>query len=655
MESSPSEHSPDRPFTRGRVRHSCETAIRPELEKILSSEPFAQAEGLKRFLRYAVEHTLSGEGDLLKEYRLGLEVFDRDSSFDPRTDPVVRMAARRLRSKLQDYYEREGREDAVRIEIPKGGYAATFRENSAQTVPSRQPLFGDDSWQAKSRRHSALLGSAIAAGTLIALLLVWAFIRTRMPSPAALSRKIHSVVVLPVENLSSDPSQDYLADGITEALVTDLAQIRSLRVISRTSAMTYKGTKKKLPDIASELGVDAVVEGSIVRSGDRLQVTAQLINAPTDTHLWAQTYQGNLRDLLTLQNRVSQAIVREVGATLTPDEKLRLTTVRVVSPESHEAYLQGRYYWNKRTPDNLRKAIDFFESAIRLDPNSGEAYAAMSTAYLSMLGSDQFPPRKMEDKARAAAEKALSLDDTMGEPHAAFAILKAVQEYDWKTSDAEFERAEELDPGYVVAHHWHAFMLSSRGRRDEAFAEIQKARELDPRNPGEITAVAFVFYWSRKYRECIDAATQALQLAPDYFFALSARGECYEQLKRYDEALADYQHALRVSPHNNGGVGRLGHLYGVLGQKAEARVQLDDIAARTANAPYIPVWQEALIYLGMGERQRALDLLEKDQELRTTGSLMLGDDPIFDPLRSEPRFIVLITNASLAGQVKKFQ
>lgn len=458
---------------------------------------------------------------------------------------------------------------------------------------------------------------------------------------------IRSIAVLPMQNLSGDPAQDYLADGLTEALVTDLAQIHSFRVISRTSVMAYKGSKKKLPEIASELGVDAVVEGSITRSGDRVQVYAQLIEAPKDTHLWAQTYQGNLSDLLTLENRVAQAIVKEVGAVLTPDEKLRLTTVRLVSPDSHDAYMQGRFYWNKRTPDNLVKAIDLFESATRLDPSSAEAYAAIGTAYLSMLGSDQFPPREMEAKARAASEKALSLDDTMGEPHAVFAMLKAVQEYDWKTSDAEFQRAEDLDPSYVVAHHWHAFMLSSRGRNEEAYAEIQKAHTLDPRNPGETTAVAFVLYWARKYDACIDAANQALQLAPDYFFALNARGECEEQLKRYDEALADYQHALRASAHNNGGVGRLGHLYGVLGRKSEARAELADIEARTAKSPYVPVWQEALICIGLGERQRALDLLEQDEELHTTGSLMLRDDPIFDALRSEPRFVALVKRAHL--------
>jgi len=539
----------------------------------------------------------------------------------------------------------EGEEGRTYIEtVPRRGYrfvapvvespAPAQVPQAAATTPSRNV----------SHTSAVRVGIAIAACVLVLAVIGTWMLRKKM---LVGRRQIHSVAVLPLVNLSGDPSQDYLADGITEALVTDLAQIHSLRVISRTSAMTYKGTRKKLREIARELNVDAVVEGSIVRTGDRLQVTAQLINAPSDTHLWAQTYQGNLRDLLTLQSRVSQAIVREVGAALTPDEKVRLTTVRVVSPESHEDYLQGRYYWNKRTPDNLRKGMDFFESAARLDPNSPEAFAAMGTAYLSMLGSDQFPPREVEAKARAAAEKALALDDTMAEPHATFAMLKAVQDYDWKTSDAEFQRAEELDPNYVVAHHWHAFMLASRGRDRDAFAEIQKAHELDPRNPGETTAVAFVLYWARKYPECIDAANQALQLAPDYFFALSARGECYEQLGRYDEALADYQHGLRVSPHNNGGLGRLGHIYGLLGRKNEARAQIDDIEARTAKTEYVPVWQEALIYLGMGDRQRALDLLKEDQDLRTTGSLMLADDPIFDPLRSEPRFVALLKAANL--------
>lgn len=524
------------------------------------------------------------------------------------------------------------------VERPYRDRATTIAD-LPETAPSHARLYLSPFWLILVGVFAVLL---LSVGFLFSS--KWAHFLGAGPHP------IHSVAVLPLQNLSGDPGQDYLADGLTEALVTDLAQIHSLRVISRTSIMAYKGTKKKLPEIAQELNVDAVVEGSLTRSGDQLQVYAQLIEAPEDAHLWAQTYQGNVRDILTLQNRIAQAVVKGVGAVLTPDEKLRLTTVRLVSADSHDAYMQGRFYWNKRTPDNLLKALDLFDSATRLDPNSAEAYAALGTAYMSMLGSDQFPPREMEAKSRSAAEKALSLDDSMAEPHAVFAMLKAVQDYDWKTSDAEFQRAEELDPSYVVAHHWHAFMLASRGRNEEAYAEIQKARELDPRNPGEATAVAFVLYWARRYDDCIAAANRALQLAPDYFFALNARGECYEQLKRYDEALADYEHGLRVSPHNNGAVDRLGHLYGVLGRESDAQAELADIVARTAKSSYVPVWQEALIWIGLGDRQRALDLLERDQELRTTGSLMLKDDAVFDSLRSEPHFIALVKRAHLDDQ-----
>jgi len=552
-------------------------------------------------------------------------------------------------SALRKVFQEQADGDSYIETVPRRGYRfvapvlersqadrATHVQGESQTATPRVPAHRSP----VTMIVAAICGVAVVyAGFLL--------IRKRGQIFGGPAPQIHSVAVLPLQNLSGDTAQDYLADGLTEALVTDLAQIHALRVISRTSVMTYRGTKKKLPEIAQELNVDAVIEGSITCSGDEIQVSAQLIDAPNDAHLWAQTYRGSLRDLLSLENRVAQAVVKQVGAVLTPDEKLRLTTVRVVSPDSHDAYLQGRFYWNKRTPATLVKAMDFFESATRLDPNSAEAYAAIGTAYLSMLGSDQFPPREMEAKARAAAEKALSLDDSMGEPHAVFAMLKAIQEFDWKTSDREFQRAEELDPSYVVAHHWHAFMLSSRGRNYEAYTEIQKAHELDPRNPGETTAVAFVLYWGRRYDDCIAAANEALQLSPDYYFALTARGECYEQLRQYDQALADYRHALRISPHNNGAVGRLGHLCGVLGQKSEAQAQLADIAARTANSAYVPVWQEALIWIGLGERQRALDLLEQDQELHTTGALMLRDDAIFDGLRADPRFVAMVQRAHL--------
>lgn len=383
-------------------------AIRREVDAILASAIFRESELLKRFLRYSVEQTLLGRGEDLKEYRLGVEVFGRDSSFDPRLDPVVRMAARRLRTKLVEYYETEGCRDAVRIEVPKGGHAASF--------------------------------SVIDGGA-------------RPAAHAEAPRRIRSVAVLPFQNLSRDSSQEYLADGITETLITDLAQVRALRVISRTSSSSYKGTTKKLPEIARELDVDAVVEGSVIRVGDRVRVSAQLIEASSDTHLWAHSYDGRLRDLLDLQSRVAQAIVQQVGVKLTSREQERIRTVRLVDPQAYEAYLLGRYHWNKRTPAAISKSLELFERATRIDQNAAEAYAAAACAYVTLLPGDNFPPREIEAKGRAAAEKAISLDDALAEPHAALGVIKAAAEYDWTGSEAEFQNAFDRDPNNATAHH----------------------------------------------------------------------------------------------------------------------------------------------------------------------------------------------------------
>jgi TolB-like protein/DNA-binding winged helix-turn-helix (wHTH) protein/Flp pilus assembly protein TadD len=532
--------------------------------------------------------------------------------------------------------------------VPRRGYrfvapvAEQVSENGQQPFAPPAANQGDMVRPTRTRVAWMMAGAAVAILALVGA--VVPAIRDHWLLPAR--QPIHSVAVLPLENLSGDPSQDYLADGLTEALVTYLAQVQTLRVISRTSIMTYKGTKKKLPQIGRELGVDAVIEGSVVRSGDRVQVTAQLIECSTDAHLWAQTYQAGLHDLLTLQNRMAQAIVQQVRAALTPEEKTRLSTVHLVSPESHEAYLLGQYYRNRRTPDSLVRSMEQLESATRLDPDSAEAYAAMGTVYLTQLASDQFPPQEMAAKARAAAEKALALDDSLAEPHAVMAIVLAVRDYDWKQSDLDFQQALALEPNYALAHHWYAFMLASRGRYAEAYPEILKAHELDPVNPGETTAVAFVLYWSRRYPECVRTASQALDLDPNYFFAHMARGECYEQQQRYAEAIADYQEALRVS-HSIAAVARLGHAYGIAGREDAARAQLAEMLGRESSLPYLSPWQEALIYLGLGQREQAIKMLEKDHQARGIGELLLRSDPIFEPLRSEPKFETLVRQANL--------
>jgi len=533
--------------------------------------------------------------------------------------------------------------------VPRRGYrfvAPVLERPAAQDGTPQSPSAGR--LDAESRSRAPLLRLAIAGFCVIALLTAGIALKRQGHLFGFAARRIHSVAVLPLQNHSGDPSQEYLADGLTEALVSDLAQIRSLRVISRTSIMTYKGTKKKLPEIARELNVDAVVEGSVMRSGDHVQVTAQLIEAPTDTHLWAETYEGSQRDLLVLQNRMAQAIVQQVRVALTPEEKLRLATLHLVSPESHEDYLQGRYFWNRRTPAALLASLEFYEKATKADPNSAEAYAAMAIAYVTMVATDQFPPQEMEGKAKAAAEKARSLDETLAEPHVALGMLKAVSDYDWNASFAEFERAIELDPNYAMAHHWYGYVLEFRGRFDDALREVHKAQELDPLNLAEQESPAQVLYWSRKYNECVAQSRKTLELDPNFFYSHMFMGDCLAQLKRYDEAISEFQETLRITPQNTAVMARLGYVFGTVGRKREALDLLKQME-QTRQSEYTSAGLQAWIYAGIGDREHTLECLEKDERQRGTTTLFLRDDAKLDFVRSEPRFIALLKETHLDG------
>ena len=618
-------------------------AVRSELEAVLSSGAFREAEVLKRFLRYVVEQTLLGHGEELKEYRVGLEAFGRDSSFDPRIDPVVRMAARRLRSKLGEYYENEGRGNALRIDVPKGGYAASFRATAPpepQATRSPVPL-------ALPRRvtRSRIVGLAMLALAVcvVALFIGRGLSRGRISLTPSV--QIHSVAVLPFQNLSGDSSQDYLADGLTEALVTDLAQIHALRVISRTSIWSYKGTTKKLPEIARELNVEAVVEGSVVRSGERVRVTAQLVAAPSDTHLWAQTYDGSMRDLLDLQSRVAQAIVEHVGVNLTSQEQLRIRTVHLINPEAHEAYLLGRYYWNRRTPDAIVKSLELFDRATRIDPNSAGAYAAKASAYVTLLASENFPPREMEAKARAAAEQAVYVDDGLAEPHAALGIVKAVEEYDWPGSAAEFQKAFDRDPNYATAHHWYGYTLMWRGRAAEAYEELLKASRLDPLNPAIMVAVNGPLSQLGRYEEAFQQVRKQLEMDPHSYYALWGMADLYAFTGQYDKAVSAYRETLAITPGNPYIVARLCYALGMDGRRSEALKLLREMQ-QNHKGKYLSAGLESLAYIGLGDKPRALEAVEKAYQDRSL-QVMALQEPFYDSLRSEPRFQAIAKAAGL--------
>jgi TolB-like protein/DNA-binding winged helix-turn-helix (wHTH) protein/Tfp pilus assembly protein PilF len=394
---------------------------------------------------------------------------------------------------------------------------------------------------AKSRprmRHRGIFGLALVLG--LSILAVWLF-----RSPGRAPTGIRSLAVLPLDNLSGDASQGYFADGMTDELITDLSQISALRVISRTSVMVYKGARKPLPQIARELNVDAVVEGTVLRSGDKVRITAQLIDASTDKHLWSQSYEGELRDTLALQNRVAGAIADQIRINLTPQEQAALKNVKVVNPEAYQSYLKGRYFWNKRTADGLKVALAYFNQAIEEDPKYAQAYSGLADTY-ALLGDWQYAvmtPTEAFPKAKAAAIKALELDNTLGEAHNSLAFILDGFDWDLDSGGKEFRRAIELNPGYATAHHWYAWHLSLLGRYNEAIAEMRKAENLDPLSLIINADLAELLVLAHSYDESIRQSRKTIEMDPNFALARNQLAQAYLQRHKYDEAVGERSHS----------------------------------------------------------------------------------------------------------------
>lgn len=466
--------------------------------------------------------------------------------------------------------------------------------------------------------------------------------RHRLLGPGV-SPRIRSLVVLPLENLSNDPAQEYFAEGMTDALTSDLAQFNTLRVISRTSAIHYRGARKTLPEIAKELNVDAVVEGAVVRSGDRVRISAQLIYAPTDMHLWAHSYEGGLHDVLALQNEVARDIANEIKIKLTPEERARLTNVRPVDPEAHELYLKGRYYWNKRTPETLKKSLEYFQRAVERDPGYAQAYAGLADSYL-LLGTGEYgvlPTREALPKAEAAAMKALQLDSTLAEAHSTLGFSKLLFDLDWQGAEREFKRAIELNPGYANTRHWYALYLSMMGRHSEAIAEDRQAESLDPLSLIISADLAMeAFSSAGMYDQEMEQCRKTLEMDPDFAVAHACLSDGYMQKGMYDEAIVEMRKAIDLSGSSVVWVSRLGSTYALAGRRDKAIKILNKLKARSKRE-FVPAQLFAYIYAALGEKDQAFAWLEKAYEERSdivvdlkTGPLQ----PVFDPLRSDPRF-----------------
>jgi TolB-like protein/Flp pilus assembly protein TadD len=449
--------------------------------------------------------------------------------------------------------------------------------------------------------------------------------------------QIRSIAVLPLENLSGDSGQEYFADGMTDALITDLAQISSLKVISRTSVMRYKGTRKPLPEISKELNVDGIVEGTVIRSAERLRVDAQLIEARSDRHFWARSYEREVGDAVALQTDLARAIANEIQAKLTPQEQARLLRTESVDPQTYELYLRGRYLWTNRR--DLQKSIDYFQKAIQRSPQYAPAYAAMAEAYVVRV---DLPPEEISSKAETAARAALEIDDTLAEAHSALADSLFWYDWDWAEAEKEFQRALTLNPNYARAHQWYAQYLRAMGRQDLAVEELKRAEELDPIS---LVISGGSGRYGQQYDLMLEHARKMLELYPDNPIPYMSLGRTYCLKGMYPDAIAAYQKARDLSGGDPALIG-LGYTYAVWGKRAEALKILGEVKAQSKRR-YISPSKIALIYVGLGEKDLAFDWLQKavtDHSILLAG---LKTDEEWASLRSDPRYGELLNRIGL--------
>lgn len=483
----------------------------------------------------------------------------------------------------------------------------------------KAPLFRLGRKQLKyAYRISAVLIAAIALGIF--------FWQREVAQAAPVS-----VALLPLESITSDAEQEWFTDGMTDALITDLAKISGLRVISRTSAMKYKGTDKVPPEIAAELGVEYVIEGSVVKMGDQIKVSIRLINAPNDEYLWAEEYERRFSDVLMLQGEIAQSIASQIQVTLTPQEEQLLAVSRSVNAETHELYLKGMYHLNKFTPEGIEKGMNYLHEAVEKDPEEPLAHAGLALGY-DILAHTPSPPPDAIPQGRAAALKALELDDTLAEVHLALAMIKIYADWDRDGAKQSYQRALELNPSLALAHAHYAWALLIEGQVDEALEELYKAQALDPLEPIYPSWQAGVFNWSGDHDQAIEEALKALELVPDFPVGLANLGDAYEAAGMYEEAIPIRQKAGELNPAYKWG---LGHTLALAGQRDEAL----QVAAELESQPDVwNTWGLAEIYTALGDKDEAFRWLEAAYEQHHPYIQWLRRNINFEPLHDDPRY-----------------
>lgn len=595
---------------------------------------------------------LARPGELVTREELRLKLWPADTFVD--FEQGLNKAINKLREALSD-----DRETPRYIEtLPRRGYRFIAPAMSAQpllepsgppAVPAAQP---DPVVTGNPRRARWVTPAVIVLLGVLALLAsaLWYRLARRDGYPAAATvsaAPLRSLAVLPLQNLSGDNEQEYFADGMTDELITHLGQMSALRVISRTSIMQYKRTAKTLPQIGRELGADAILVGAVFRSGSRVRITAQLIDARTDHHLWAHAYERDLRDVLDLQDEVARDIANGIRVELTPQERARLAGSHPVNPEAHEAYLKGRFYWNQFTETDVKKSLGFFQLAIAKDPNYALGYSGLADYYGVMYaGIGALPRNETCPEAEPAALKAVELDDSLAETHNSLGAIRLFCDWDWQGAESEFKRAIQLNPSYSQAHRVYADLLTFSGGGGKAVAEMERAVENDPMSADDNYALGFTYYETRQYDQALKQYRKALEMDPKRANPHYGFGDVYAQQGRYDLAIREYRTGLELSGGQPAASPDLGYVYALAGRRLEALEILKQLNERSKHRLVSPL-DRAVVYIALGNKEQALALLDEAYGQHEWGMLLLKAEPRYDPLRSDPRFQDLMRSVGL--------
>ncbi|PWU07499.1 MAG: hypothetical protein C5B51_09925 [Terriglobia bacterium] len=572
--------------------------VREQMARILASPRFTSSERLRALLRYTVEETLAGRGESIKESVLGVEVFERDASYDPRIDPVVRVMAGRLRNRLAEYYGAEGRADPLRIDFPRGTYVPQFG------LPSSEPAV-----------------------------------------PVDQSQRVPGIAVLPLASLSPDPEQEFFSDGMADAIITDLAKIAGLRVISRTSVMQFKKSSIPVPEIVRILDVGYVLEGSVLHAGRRVRITVQLIACPPERHVWAESYERDLSDVLRLQSEIARQVASEIHVRLTPGERSRLSHPPAVNPEAYLKYLQGKHHWHRLgSQTSIREGIACLEEAVRMDPSFAAAWAEMGEA-CQMVARYAYSAAAAA-KARQAIETALALDDTSAAARTLLAMI-LLDNFEWKRAREELEKVLAMHPNHALAHLCYGELLIRHKDFEPALQELELARSLDPLSPLMANQVGVGLLRARKCNEAMALFRRSAEMDPQFVVTQLHLVLGCLCVGKYDEAI---QHARQVIDTGNSvtdmiGMSALAHLRS--GRRESCQELLADLERRKCDGEIVGPHILAALYTALGDHGRALDWLEQAVEQRTFVAGYLAVEFYWDDLRAEPRFHALLKKVGL--------